>query len=722
MKFFEGIRRAFSSKESQARIALVTDKVGKAVYTEANYEGFAKKGFQRNVIVYAAISKIATSCAGVNWVLYSGKGKNKTELETHPFLDLWARPNPLQSTSEFVESLIGFLKIAGNSYIEENVVKGKATELWPVRPDKVKIVPNARGFVQRYTFENGQAKRSWEVDQITLRASLAHWKTFNPLNDWYGQSPLQAAIQALDQNNAGQRWNLALLQNSAVPSGVLQMESTQGNIRGTLTDDQYTKLKKKLDEHYSGPANAGRPMILEGGLSWKAISLSPKEMEFIESKEVSATDLAIAFGVPPELMGLGEKTYANQKEARLAFWEDTNLPTMDALRDLLNYWLLPTFGPELYFDYDRDDIEALQYRREQKYLSLAPVKFLTVNEKREAVGYEPRDDGDVYDSGSVIATEETDDDETNEPKDPGQDDETNEETDDSEVTQDEENDDTEKSWKSINLLTSNEKRKSWQRQNAKRKSLSATFEKELKTDFKDLTRALQKTADAMKGADPKVIELALVKKADETLPDFAKTISRHTKYALDEFGNIIFKQAKDFGCELETKANLKYDQYVQSYIKRKTADHIKSISSTNEKTVKRIVKEWVSETITAGDSLPELSKYLEAEFEGLAPSRARNIARTEVSMASNSGTLEAVKTLQVPGLYKEWVTANDERVRDGDGEIANHQSMNGVSVALDDKFTVPPDTSMEGPGDDAGGPDQVCNCRCVLVFKQRGKS
>lgn len=722
MKLIESIRRAFTSKESQARIALVTDKVGKPVYTDANYEGFAKKGFQRNVVVYSSVQKIATACAGVNWLLYRGKGKNKTEVDTHPFLDLWARPNPLQSTSEFVESVIGFIKIAGNSYIEENVVNKKVLELWPVRPDKVKIVPNARGFVQRYTFTHGASVRSWEVDQVTLRASLAHWKTFNPLNDWYGQSPLQAAIQALDQNNAGQKWNLALLQNSAVPSGVLQMESTQGNIRGTLTDTQYTSLKQKLDEHYTGAANAGRPMILEGGLSWKSISLSPKEMEFIESKEVSAIDIATAFGVPPEILGLGEKTYANQKEARLAFWEDTNLPTMDAFRDLLNYWLLKQYGEDLYFDYDRDDIEALQYRREQKYLSLAPVKFLTKNEKREAVGYEPRDDGDEYDDGSAAPTEEVDDENTDDPNEPTDENEADTEADETEVDQDEENLDTDKSWKSINLLTGNEKRNSWQKQNAKRKSLSASFEKELKTDFKDLTRAMQKTADAMKGADPKVIELALVKRADEMLPDFAKTITRHTKYTLDEFGNVIFRQAKNFGSEIESKSNLRYDQFVDSYIKRKTADHIKTISSTNDKTIRRVVKEWVSETITAGDSLPELSKYLEAEFEGLTPGRARTIARTEVSMASNTGTLEAVKSLKVPGLHKEWVTANDDRVRDGDGEIANHAAMNGVSVALDDKFTVPPDTSMEGPGDDTGGPDQVCNCRCVLIFKQKGKS
>jgi uncharacterized protein with gpF-like domain len=89
-------------------------------------------------------------------------------------------------------------------------------------------------------------------------------------------------------------------------------------------------------------------------------------------------------------------------------------------------------------------------------------------------------------------------------------------------------------------------------------------------------------------------------------------------------------------------------------------------------------------------------------------------------MASNNGSLEAVKSLQVPGIFKEWVSAQDDRVRDGAHGYADHASANGQEVALDDKFTVPPDASMNGPGDPNSTPDQVINCRCVLVYKQKG--
>ncbi len=723
MNFFDRFMGIFASKESQARQVLAISKVGKPVHTEANYEGFAKQGYTKNIAVFSAISKIATSCAGVNWVLYSKKGRNLSEIEEHPLLKLWERPNPLQSTSEFIESAVGFYKITGNSYIESNRVGNKVLELWPARPDKMKVIPNARGYVQQYLFEHGGVKRTWDVDQVKLTSPILHWKSFNPINDWYGLSPLQAAMLSIDQNNSVQKWNLALLQNSATPSGVLQMEATQGNIRGTLNDEQHKKLKAQFDEWHQGARNAGRPMIMEGGLTWKTISLSPKEMDFINSKEVSAVDICVALGVPPEMMGLGEKTYNNYREAKLAFWEDTNLPTLDSLRDGLNYWLAPVFGDNLYLDYDRDDIEALQYRREQKFTSLANVKFLTINEKREAVGYEARDDGDELDNGSTAVNPPVDEETDDKPDDA---DDQNDQTEIDQENTDEVNEehdeeaDKELQWKSINLLTANEKRKSWQRQNRVRQNLSKSFERELKQDFNDLSKGLQKIADDLKNVDPKVIELAMIKEAGEKLHDFEKTIKRHTRYTLEAFGKSILNEGKSLGLIRESKANLKFDHFVEEYIKRKTADQVKTIGSTNDKTIKKIIKEWTYETITAGDSLPELSKYLEAEFEDLTPGRARVIARTEVALASNNGMLEAAKSLQVPGLYKEWVTASDDRVRDGDTGGADHTAMNGVSVALDDKFTVPPDASMDGPGDNTSTADQVINCRCVLTFKQKG--
>jgi hypothetical protein len=284
-------------------------------------------------------------------------------------------------------------------------------------------------------------------------------------------------------------------------------------------------------------------------------------------------------------------------------------------------------------------------------------------------------------------------------------------------------DDTE--WKSINLLNAREKRRSWTRQNQRRKSLEASFYRDLKSDYRELTHRLARLANKLKGRDIKLIEFAMQKEIDDFSPELTKTLKRHIRYTLEDFGSMVLGEGKSLNIGIEKKANLKFDSFVSMYIERHTGTQIKTINSTNEKNIKRIVAEWVQESITAGDSLPELSKFIEAEFEGLSAGSARRIARTEVGMASNNGSLEAVKSLQVPGIYKEWVSAQDDRVRPlpahSPGEsYPDHVSANGMEVPLDDKFTVPPDASMDGPGDPGSEAGQVINCRCVLVYKQKG--
>lgn len=736
-------------KESQARIAASFQQIGQPVSTPANYEGFARQGYSKNVVVYMAISKIATACAGIDWSLFTKakRGQKPTEIVDSPILTLLDRPNPLQGLSSFIEYVVAFYKLTGNSYIEANTpFKDKPpVELWPVRPDKMKVIPGANGYVSRYQFNMGGQIRHWDVDPVKLNSQILHIKSFNPTSDWYGMSALEAAMFSLDQYNSGQRWNLALLQNSATPSGVLQMKVSDANPRGELTNEQYARLRDEFKRNYQGAKNAGAPMIIEGGLSWQTVSMSPKDMDFLNNKKVTATDLALALGVPPELMGIGEKTFNNYREARLAFYEETVLPVMDFLRDELNRWLAPVFSENQMLDYDKDDIEALTWKREQKYTSLKDANFLTQNEKRVAAGYDEAEGWDVFVIGNQIL-ENPEDAQTANPKDPnadpnqdpnaegGSDDEPTKPSDDKpggkpkpkdpNQSGDPNVDETDdgKGWKSINLLNDDEKLGSWRRQNTRRKRLAAHFERDLAEDFESLTKRLVNTANQMKGRDVRFIEFALYKDLQEWAPELKRTMAKNIKFTLQDFGQMILREGKErFGGQMvETKANAKYDHFVNEYIERRTGTQITNINNTNQKTIRRVVSEWTHEAITSGDSGKELSFYLQTEFEALTPGRAEKIARTEVASASNNGSLEAVKSLQVPNMFKEWVNPADERSRDGKNDGPDHLAMNGEEVPLDTKFVVPPDTDMDGPGDPSAPADQVINCRCVLVYRQRG--
>ncbi len=156
---------------------------------------------------------------------------------------------------------------------------------------------------------------------------------------------------------------------------------------GALAEDQYYRVKQQIDEQFSGAGNAGRPILLEGGLEWKEMSLSPKDMDFIEAKHSSARDIALAFGVPPQLLGIpGDNTYSNLAEARLALWEQTILPAAKELVSNLNYWLLPMFDSRLVFELELESIPALSPRRDAVWERANDADFLSDDEKREMVG------------------------------------------------------------------------------------------------------------------------------------------------------------------------------------------------------------------------------------------------------------------------------------------------------------------------------------------------
>ena len=101
-------------------------------------------------------------------------------------------------------------------------------------------------------------------------------------------------------HNSAAAWNRALLDNAARPSGALVFAADDS---GGLTTEQFERLKDELNQSYAGGANAGRPMVLEGGLTWQSMALSPAEMDFAELKASAARDIALAFGVPPMLLG-----------------------------------------------------------------------------------------------------------------------------------------------------------------------------------------------------------------------------------------------------------------------------------------------------------------------------------------------------------------------------------------------------------------------------------
>lgn len=179
---------------------------GKPVWSPRDYSKFADEAYARNVIAHRAIGLIAQGAASVPWLLYSGKGDNRAELNSHPALTLLNRPNPNTSGSQFIENLIAYRLISGNAYLLAVGPKEQAPlELHLLRPDRVQVVAGKNGLPQGYQYETASKIHYYNVHPVTGRSEILHLKTFHPLNDWYGLSPVEAAAYSIDQHNRHRR-------------------------------------------------------------------------------------------------------------------------------------------------------------------------------------------------------------------------------------------------------------------------------------------------------------------------------------------------------------------------------------------------------------------------------------------------------------------------------------------------------------------------------------
>lgn len=286
-----------------------------------------------------------------------------------------------------LETLASHLLLHGNAYVQ--VIKdalGAPVELYALRPERISVVAGSDGWPAAYAYKVGDSTLTIPVLDEDASPNLIHIRHFHPADDHYGAGCLSAADQAVATHNAAADWNRRLLENAARPSGALVYDPGDG---AGLSPDQFDRLKEELTRAYSGMANAGRPMLLEGGLKWQSLSLSPAEMDFAALKAAAARDIALAFGVPPMLLGLpGDATYANYREANRALWRLTLLPLADKLLAALNEGLV-TWFPDAALVVDPDRIPALAEDRERLWSQVNAAAFLSDAEKRALLGLAP---------------------------------------------------------------------------------------------------------------------------------------------------------------------------------------------------------------------------------------------------------------------------------------------------------------------------------------------
>ncbi|MEM9577239.1 MAG: phage portal protein [Pseudomonadota bacterium] len=375
-----GQAEAPEQKASATGPIVAYQTTGRVAWSPRDAQSLTRTGFSANPVGFRSVKLIAEAAAALPLVLQDAAQR----YETHPLRDLVERPNPTQGRAELLEALYAQVLLTGNGYVEAVAAEAATpNELHVLRSDRMSVVPGADGWPVAY--EYAVAGRKHRFDASGPVSPVCHIRNFHPQDDHYGFSPMQAAAMAVDVHNSASRWSKALLDNAARPSGAIVYRGAEG--QGTMNSDQYERLVSEMESHHQGARNAGRPMLLEGGLDWKPMGFSPSDMEFQKTKEAAAREIALAFGVPPMLLGIqGDATYSNYQEAHRAFYRLTVLPLATRVTASLAHWLAQFTGEPIEIKPDLDQVPALAEERDAQWRRVSSADFLTQAEKRALLG------------------------------------------------------------------------------------------------------------------------------------------------------------------------------------------------------------------------------------------------------------------------------------------------------------------------------------------------
>ncbi|MFW2829105.1 phage portal protein [Sphingomonas sp. ID0503] len=342
----------------------------------SSYEGQVREAYLGNAIAQRAVKLVAEGAASAP--LYDAAGDS-------------GRDGARVVTPALVEAVAAQLLLHGNAYVQVVADASDApAELFALRPERVTVEQDGRGWPAAYAYRVGGAVTRLAAVDAAGRPGLIHLRGYHPADDHYGLGCLGAAARAVALHNAATRWNKALLDNAARPSGALVYEAGDGAV---LSGAQFDRLRGEIEASFAGAANAGRPMLLDGGLKWQAIGLTPADMDFAGLKAAAAREIALAFGVPPMLLGLpGDATYANYREANRALWRLTILPLMTKVLGGLSAGLA-AWWPGTALAVDLDAVPALVEDRQALWAMAKEADFLTRAEKRAMVGFGAEEQG-----------------------------------------------------------------------------------------------------------------------------------------------------------------------------------------------------------------------------------------------------------------------------------------------------------------------------------------
>lgn len=632
-----------------------------------------KRGYTQASIVYACIRLLADTATSAPLNVYDRTSEDFEALPDHPLQALLSTPNPKLTRRRMYIRLVQHLALTGNSiWLKVRVPKnGPPTQLWPINPDLVYPVPNAKNFIEYYELALPDGTRA----RIEPR-DVIHIQMENPETPWWGVGPLQAAMRDADLYLGNKAWNLRTVEHGAVTPGVLEVPED-------LTDAQFATLRAQLDGRTFGSDDAGRDLILGSGMKYHRMSLTGEELGFLESLRFGREEIAMVFGVPPALLTPENATLANVEAYQRQFWNNTIVPLNLGISDTLTQSLVPDFDTtgKLIVDHDYSAVPAMQANLAEQAESA---------ERLVRTGFTPAGVNRLLDLGF-------EDDEIEQPS-------------------------PEPEPVPVDPLVPDAKRRS-----TKAHADTTWLDTLWRDSDRERTLWEERVAESLDGFMRRESDaVAAAFRESGGMAAAIATAQRNTPAWVEALTAVYVEAGRHFAAReydrLAPKARKNLDPLAigTEWARRMAARKVVEISATTEEGIRKII----TDGLTPGpDGFRKTIDQIAAEIYkayGITDAledkfgwRPMRIARTELGFAMNyghqTGAEQAMLEYDLP-MDKGWSTSLDNRVRD------SHAELHGEVVPMDARFS----NGLEYPGDpNAVDPAEVVNCRCVVFHRVR---
>lgn len=660
--------------------------------------------YSRSVYVYACVSKIAQKTASIDWQFYRIKNKfgDKQEVFIHKAIDLLYKPNPFQTKGEFFEKYVINKKLAGEAFvlkIRKNGPGSEVIELWNLRPDMVTIVKDKDLFIRGYEFNTSEGTTVFAPEDIIYDSQP------NPLDDFSGMSALFAANTRVETELNAVTYQRNFFKNSARPDFILKTTNR-------VTNQQKEDIRDSWEKRHKGALASGRGAFLEGGLEYQQISISQREMDYIESLKMTRDDILTAFGVPKPIVAITDDVnLANAQTAMQIFISETIVPEIKRLTEKLNEDLItPEFGDVFYIDFVDPTPENIKEKAEVQQIQIQSGVLL-INEARETWGLDPVKGGDtLYQpiSNIPVGGKTTPSEKTIKGSPlsifkgrPGA-------LKFLEVREEVMKHIEKEASKKVGIATRSVENKIERKEVKKivpaeiRLEWADTVNKSIDSKSKNYEKSILNYADDQKSRVINALksDKSLNSKALKGLFDVAKENKLFAEISIPFITEFVVSAGKEALQTITPQNDFDVTEAIQKYIKERAKIISKQINDT---TLDKL-SSTLAEGIDSGEGIADLTKRVEDVYSEYPTYRAETIARTETTAANNKGFTEGYRQSGVANA-KEWIATNDSRTRD------SHAHADGEVVKLDDSFS----NGLDYPGDPSADPGETINCRCVLA-------